>query len=183
MRLIILPIVLILLIGGCSSVNSPASCPQLDCNACAGRTTNTPVTNSVITDKTPTVIINSNWDISENKGELIGQLNKIMNPVGFNNAVKVTKMTVTGDIISISYTQVSTDYRADAVGQTMFTILEQTANYLKKNDKTNYDIEITATTSNGGHIFYKKTSKADISKILNYDIGMDEWIATITQRN
>ena len=126
--------------------------------------------------------VDPTWDLSNNKGELISLLNRVKDPLGWDVAVEISKLVMQGDTIEIAYTQIDASYDAKNVGQTIYAVLKTTAKYLQDNKKLAYDIDIRATTSNGGYVFVKTNSKEDVLKILNYDLGMDEWISDIRKQ-
>ena len=182
-----------------SNTINDKNCPELDCSTCPVKTetkiktiTNT-ITKEVYvcsdgkqvnSSKLCVNNINYDWNISSNKSELIDKLNSIKDPLGWDVAVDITKLTISSDnVINISYTEKDTAYQVETVGQTMFTILKTTANYLKLHNKLDYDVKINAITSNGGCMFSKNTTKKDIISILNYNIGMNDWINNITELN
>jgi hypothetical protein len=196
-------ILVLLIVGlflfGCTQDNgnnSSLSCPTQectqDCSKCPAKVqyVDKPVTQIVtkyycsdgkeVMDKTGCIeYVNTSWNISENKEELIQKLNSIKGRM-YVSSVDVTKLVLNKDTVEISYTQADMEYQREVVGQTMFNVLKETINYLKINNNLRYNIKIIATCLNGGSVFSKITTKEDVMKINNYDIGADEWIIGIS---
>lgn len=179
--------VFVLIVSGCTTQTPPT----LDCSSCPVKTEVKEKIVEVIkyvcadgeevNDKTECIdYIDQSWNLDENKLSLIEELNKITGNLGLGKAVEVSKLIVNDDTVEVSYTQISADYQSKNVGQTMFDVLKETTKFLEENKNLDYNIKITALTSNGGYVFTKTTSKSDILKILNYEIAEDEWISDIT---
>jgi len=187
-------LVFVLIVSGCTT-QTPAT---LDCSSCPVKTevkekiVEKEVIKEIevikyicsdgkeVKDKTSCIdYIDSSWDLSSNKEDLIKRLNSITGSLGFQKAVEVTKLVENDNEIEISYTEITANYQKQTVGQTMYSVLRETTKYLEENKKLDFNVKITTLTSNGGDIFTKTTSKEDILKILNYEIGEDEWINDI----
>ncbi len=164
------------------NLSNTIDCPKLNCSTCPTIKTDIKYVCSdgkeVASKEACVNYIDTNWDLSSNKSELIGILNQVKDNFE-SSTVDVTKLTISNNTIEVSYTQKNSEYQSQNVGQTMFSVLKETANYLKSKNKLDYGIDVYATTSNGGYIFYKKTTKQDVLNILNYNLGMDEWISKI----
>lgn len=167
-------------------------CPNLDCSTCPSKIEEKIIEKKVevtkyvcadgkeVKDKTLCInYIDKSWNLDENKELLVQRLNRITGTLGFTNAVEVSKLVTDADNIEIGYTQTDGNFQVQNVGQTMFDVLQETIKFLKENKKLEYNIKITALTANGGFVFSKLTTKSDVLKILNYEIGTDEWIDTI----